>query len=338
LIKHDVLDAGIFVSQKCNNYEQCLNLSLSKIDSLYNSIKNALLNYIEQVNNDMIFIRMDEIKKYLEYGLQASASCAELNKNNKKDLKFYWIRPLDNFYSYKYELSEANKNNKLGIKYKSNNFSSTYEAVEKHLIDDIELILSKMNDYISLRFTFEILCDKFRNSNFKEYSKIFQRMFLNTKISEDIYKSIFNARNKYLEEAKKSYLDELKRGLYKEIEECNYCNKPILDEIKHSVYFKCGHVYHKICCPIERGQYACCICRNEDLEESAYTDIPNLIFRKKENVIKNEILMDDKDEKINVKNYKKNKLLRKLQAIKNKKNDKIDSFKSNIENIKINLK
>ena len=39
-------------------------------------------------------------------------------------------------------------------------------------------------------------------------------------------------------------------------------------------------------CAIEKGKYACYICRMNDLEESMYKDIPNLAFRKKKNSIK----------------------------------------------------
>ena len=73
----------------------------------------------------------------------------------------------------------------------------------------------------------------------------------------------------------------MKKGLFTESEECNYCNNPIYinDKVNKYEYFKCGHTYHSSCCPIEKGQYACYICRMEDLEKSVYTDIPNLIFR-----------------------------------------------------------
>ena len=165
-----------------------------------------------------------------------------------------------------------------------------------------------------------------------------QRMFQGTRIREHIFQLIYNLRLNSLKKLQKSFYDEIKSGLFTELEECNYCNKPIdfTEEFKQLVYFKCGHIYHKICCPVEKGHYACYICRTYNLEDSVYTDIPNLIFRKKENVIKNEIIAQKNNKiiEVNKKDVKKDNLINKLRNLKNKKNNKIEIFKNNVENIK----
>ena len=52
------------------------------------------------------------------------------------------------------------------------------------------------------------------------------------------------------------------------------------------IYFKCGHVYHKGCCAIEAGKYTCYTCRMEEMDNSAYTDIPKFAQKKNENNVK----------------------------------------------------
>ncbi len=64
---------------------------------------------------------------------------------------------------------------------------------------------------------------------------------------------------------------------------------------------------HFVCCSIEKGHYSCYICRTQDAIDSIDIDIPNLVQRDKENVIKNEI----KDKTIIVKEEEKKKVSKK---------------------------
>ncbi len=176
----------------------------------------------------------------------------------------------------------------------------------------------------------------FKKSKFKDYSKMFQKFFLSTRRIEEIFKSISNLLYDSISNDQKQLLIETKRGLFCDINECNYCNKPVKEntEIDKSIYFPCGHVYHTFCCAIERGKYACFICRMNDLEDSMFTDIPNLVFRKKQNVIKKEIKNKAEEEKM-----KKNrsKLIKQLNKIRKKNFDKFENFKTNINNIDIKI-
>ena len=340
LIKNEVLDAAVFVSQKLENIESCIDLSIKQIRKIFGSIKDTLLNYEEGFNNDIIYIKFDEIKKYLDLSLMASASWAEVNRDKKDNLKQYWIEQLDMFYDFQNDLYRENKNNKLSLKFKSNNFNYIYDKVEQNVIDNTGYILSKMNDYIHLSMIVDILSERFKNTNYKDYSKMFQRMFSTARQTEDIFSTIYILSTNTIKKIQANLLSEMRKGLFTESEECGYCNKPIYinDIVNKYEYFKCGHTYHSSCCPIEKGQYACYICRMEDLEKSVYTDIPNLIFRKKENVIRNEIIEQKKNNnrivEINKKDIKKENLINKLRNLKRKKNNKIEIFKNNIEDIK----
>ena len=337
LVKNEVLDAGIFVSQKCGDSENCLKLTITQIEKLFSSIFKFLNEFIEEVNNDLIYIKLDEIKKYLDYGLAASASWTEINSYNNEDLKNFWIKPLDMFYNYKNELTKANEDNKLGIKYQSETFSSIYQKIEQNIYESIEYILNKMNDYIPLLSIVEVLCEKFKNSNFKEYSKVFQRMFHSTRTTENIFQLIYKLRINSLMNLEKGFLNEIKGGVFADLDECGYCTKQInlAEEYNQLQYFKCGHIYHTSCCPIEKGQYACYICRMDDLEESAFTDIPNLIFKKKEDFINNQIIENKSifNVKKKKKEDKKTIMLNKLKSISKQRNNKFEYFKANLKGI-----
>ena len=336
LIRNEVYDAAIFISQKRDNIDNCIKLTEAQIKKLFVSIKKSLNNYTEKVNSDVIFIKLEEIKKYLDLGLNACASWTEANKNyTMTEVKNTWLKPLDLFYQFKNELNKINKNKQFSMKIKSKIFKSIFDKIEQNILENIEYILSKMNDYIPLSYIVDVLCEMFKKAKFKEYSKMFQRMFYSTRRSEDIFRSILNLWFNSVSNAQNNLLIESKKGLCCDTNECYFCNKPINEsgEIEKLIYFHCGHIYHTLCCAIEKGKYACYICRMNDLEGSMYKDIPNLAFRKKKNSINND--NENKDGKKKKEDYKRKKILAKLKKINNKRLDKIENFKENIDNIKI---
>ena len=331
LIKNEVYDAAIFISQKRDNIDNCIKLTEAQIKKLFISIRKSLYNYTEKVNSDVIFIKLDEIKKYLDLGLNACASWTEANKNYTiTEVRNTWLKPLDLFYEFKNELNKFKKNKQLNMN-KSKIVKSIAEKIEQNILENIEYILSRMNDYIPLSYIVDVLCEMFKQAKFKEYSKMFQRMFYSTRRTEDIFKSLFNLCFDSISNSQNKLLVESKKGFYCEKNECNYCNKAINESVEFEkvIYFHCGHIYHTLCCAIEKGKYACYICRMNDLEESMYKDIPNLTFRKKKNSInkkkynENSINKEEKKKEDN----KRKKLLTKLKKINNKKLDKIENFK-----------
>ena len=88
-----------------------------------------------------------------------------------EDLNKSWIIILNLFYKYKNKFNEDNKNNRLGLKFKSNIFESIYRNIMKFILENIEYILNKMNDYIPVSLTFNILCKEFKDANLKNISK-----------------------------------------------------------------------------------------------------------------------------------------------------------------------
>ena len=346
LIQNNVIDAVIYLYQKFEDLENCIKSAHHQIDIIFESIKKSLLNYGENFNEDKVLIKLHEIKKYLDLELSSCSLWTEKNKNtniNKEEIKNSWTKPLDQFYEFKNTLDQINSNNRLAIKYRSNNFIEVFTKIEQKLLDNIEYILNKMSDYIPLSIIVEILSEKFKNSKFIEYSKIFQAMFFNTRRTEEIFKSIINLTSNIIKSDYKDYLTEIKRGISSNSKVCEVCKEKVEENNENNnnnimLYFKCGHVYHKGCCSLEAGKYTCYKCRVEEMDKSAFTDIPKFFLKKNDNDSKNKIneIKKKKEEKKKVE--KKNKLLIKLQKIKNKRNEKLESFKTNIDNIDLNLK
>ena len=193
-----------------------------------------------------------------------------------------------------------------------------------------------MNDYIPLPCVADIIYNKFKGSKFKDYTKIFQEIFMRNKGNEELFKTLLNLNLNSLTNLQSSLLIEIKKGIFSDLEECNYCNNPIIEieEINRLIFFKCGHIYHNSCCPVEKGQYACYICRMKEFKKSVFSETPNLIFKQKENILKNQINVDDYKVKKERKNVdKKKKLLEKLKRINNSKYNKFESFKANVEKL-----
>ena len=342
LIKNEVYDAAIFISQKRDNIENCIKLSDAQIEKNFKDIIQSLLEYSESVNSDIIYIKLEEIKRYLDLALTSCVSWTEINKCFEiDDVNNTWLTSLKLFYNIKKDLIKNNENNRLGLKYKSKTFEEIFEKIMHFVKENIEYILHKMNDYIPVTLTFKVICKEFKDSKFKEYSRFFQEMFGNTRRTEEFFNSILNVMFNSLKSAKKMLLDEIKRGSYSDFNECNYCHEPIFENeiINVIIIFKCGHVYHNYCSPIEKGKYACYVCRMKEMKKSSYIDVPDLRFIEKEKVIRNEI----KESKIKIgekkeKEFKKQNLLGKLKKIKVKKIDKIEKFQTNMGNTKFNYK
>ena len=342
LTQNKVFDAVIYLYQKFEDLENCIKSSFKQIEVIFESIKTAILNYSENFNEDKVLIKLREIKKYLDFELNACSLWTEKNISliNKEEIKNSWTKPLDQFYKFKNELDTINSNNRLGIKFRSNNFVQFFSKIDKILLENIEYILNKMIDYIPLSIIVELLSEKFKNSKFIEYSKTFESMFFSTRRTEEIFKSIINLTSNIIKSEFNDYMSETRKGICSNSKTCENCKEKgdINNEGNNMIYFKCGHVYHKGCCAIEAGKYTCYTCRIEEMDNSAYTDIPKFAQKKNENNVKKDNLNEIKKKKEERKKVeKRSRLISKLQKIKNKKKDKLENFKVNIENIDIKI-
>lgn len=181
LKKNKVNDAVIYIYLKIGDTEKCVEYTVKVLDKIFSEIKNYIINYNEKVRSDIIFIKLEDIKRYLDLGLEACPYIPPKSKYSDRDIisvKVTWIKLLDEFYNLKNDLEAENENNILKIKYRSNNFIFIYDKIEQNLSEIIEYILSKMNDNIPLSHICDILSDKFKQKKFEEYSKMFIRMFL----------------------------------------------------------------------------------------------------------------------------------------------------------------
>jgi len=336
LVNNKVFDSAIYIYQKLHEVDKCINITVEQIGVIFTGIKNSLLNYNEGVNSDVILIKLDEIKKYLDIALEACPYIEEkeeYTEKDKKDIDDSWLKILNLFYAFKNELN-------IAIKQKSN----ILEQVEKNILDNIVYIVGEMNDHIPISFIIDTLSSKFIGQKFTDYAKAFIKIFFSSRRIDDIFKPIQNLLTNSMAENDKKLLKESQRGVYSELKECSSCHNSVCenDEIDNILFFKCGHIYHKECCVIGGGQYICFICWKKEDEKSVFKD--NIIIKKKENSEKkgvnekNEI----KENKINFENEqkKKKKLLGRLKNISNKKNEKFENFKINMENIEsfLNIK
>ena len=327
LVNNQVFDGAIYIYQRLNEVDKCINVTVGQIGSIFAGIKNSLLNYNnEEINSDVILIKLDEIKKYLDIELEACPYIEEkenYTEKDQKDIDDSWSKILDQFYAFKNELLEIKQKSKI------------LDKVIKTILDDMDYIVGEMNDHIPISFIIDILSKKFIGKKFTDYSKTFIRVFFNSRRIEFFFKPIQNLLTNSMSENSQKLVKESQRGAFSELKECNFCHNPVCDnyEIDEVLYFKCGHIYHKDCCVIGGGRYTCFICWKKENEKSVIKDGTNIIIRNKENSKINEI-KDEKKIKIENEQKKKKKLLGRLKNISNKKNEKLESFKINMANIK----
>ena len=327
LVNNKVYDSAIYIYQRLNEVDKCINITVQQIGVIFTGIKNSLLNYNEGVNSDVILIKLEEIRKYLDIALQSCPYIEEKNEyteKDKKDIDEFWLKILDQFYAFQNDII-------ISIKQKS----KILEKVEKNISNNIDYIVGEMNDHIPISFIIDILSNKFIGKKFTDYAKTFIKIFFNSRRIEDIFKPIQSLLTNSMAENDKKLLKESQKGAFSELGKCNNCHNKVCEnyEVDDVIIFKCRHIYHKECCAVGGGQYICYICWKKEDEKSVVKDGTKIIFKKKENFEINEI----KESKIKIEDEqkKKKKLLGRLKNISNKKNEKLENFKVNMDNIEI---
>jgi hypothetical protein len=171
LVKNKVFDGAIYIYQKLNEVDKCINVTVEQIGVIFAGIKNSLLNYIEGVNSDVILIKLDEIKKYLDIAVGACPYIEEkidYTEKDKKDIDDTWLKILNQFYAFKNDII-------ISIKQKSN----ILEKVEKNISDNIYYIIGEMNDHIQISFIVDIISKKLIGRKVVDYVKTFIKIFFN---------------------------------------------------------------------------------------------------------------------------------------------------------------
>ena len=334
LTLNKVTDGIIFIYQKLEDIDNCINLSISEIDKIFNETKLLLEADIKKYNKELINENLDEIKRYLELALGVCETTTDYNTVTEDDIKESWLKLLYKIYDLRKNLKKK-FNNQIRISIKSFNIITEeqikinrYEKVVQSLFENMELILGKMNDCIPLPMILDILCEKFKKSEFNEFLKILQGLFFSIHSTEQILKFISNIVYSSASEGYDNFLHETKKGFFTSFEKCHFCGKPISENNKtdNLIYFKCGHIYHVNCCAREGPRYVCYHCTVKENDGSIITVASKIQKRKRFNrqktKTKEEEEIDEKKKKAN----EKKKCLKKLKNIREKIRDLDEAF------------
>ena len=331
LTLNKVNDGVIFIYQKLEDLDNCLNLSIIEIDNLFNEIKFLLESDRKKYNDGLINAKLDEIKRYLELVLNLCLITTDFNTVTKDDIKNSWLKLLTKIYDLRINLKKASNNSKKSSdETTNNNFEiikkKSYEKVSQSLYENIELILGKMNDCIPLKMILDILYEKFNKATSKDYCKIFQGLFYDCHQTEEILKCISNIIYFSASTGYENLLNESQKGFFTLLEKCDFCGKPIVENYKFNNfrYFKCGHLYHNHCCAIVGKKFICYICTEKEREDSAFTIKMN--YQKRESINKKLTEEEKEEDEKNKKKNQKKRCLMKLKRIRKKVRELDETF------------
>ena len=309
-----IYDSMIYIYIKNYNFKEALNLTIDQINSTY---KDCVVNLIDE-NFDIEYIKnkIEYYKILISLGIETCIDEIKYknDENMEQNLDFNsennqsWLVFLNCLYEIKKQFRSLFEN---------------YNKKKKEALDlftniinkELENVLEKLTDYISLKSTIEEVSKNFKEyAGIKEFSNIIIRLFFNYhlieiiyKVTKDIiYKSILNNFD----------LDIINRnkGINFSIDICQYCYKNIKDGgIDNIKIFPCGHCYHLRCVNFENDIAICFQCKRNELEE-------DINKSNKININKDEIKENDEEEvKVEEEEIKNDKKINKIKMNKLKK-------------------
>jgi hypothetical protein len=255
-IDYKVYDAAIYLMQTTGDIKGALNLSISTLQSYFESLMLNLTSSNFKENTHTLLI--NDLRNNLK---QAVGIC----ENNADRIEEYecqdmWFTILEQLY----------KQTAL-VKEKSNTEirKSYYEDLQKRLSGDIKETLEKMCSYVPIKAIITNVTEKYKEAEFKEFKNLLLNMLLSYSHLKNILISAQNLlANSILYnviELKKLNQKGNKYNLYK----CDQCGRLFNHINDEPVYiFGCGHKCHSNCAVLIGEEYNCNICIKNEIENS----------------------------------------------------------------------
>ena len=319
LLSNEVYDACIYAYQKLGKLDEGIKLAKDEtskaLDELFEEI-NSKKYLSSEIENKLI-----KFKKFVDLGL---GICQKTEGKNEKDLVAnYWSLLITSIYDFQNKfMPEFNKN-------KNNYKTEDYIKINNALNEAFDLILSKMTNQISLPVILDLMGEKCGDAGFTKFRELNFMMFSNFRLSENILELSSNLIGKRIGIEIDNYLYERNKGhsaIFRKCDECHeYLGIGNIDEIK---YFRCNHIFHKVCFLQKEINDECYICRKNDCVSEIYeSNRFDKVDEERHKAIVEK--MRKKEEEENRKNKRRAKLIQ-LKRINKKKREINYTLNNNI--------
>ena len=289
LKQNKVYDSIIYICKVNGGYKQGISVTKTAIEKNFNKILRNLSNenFKEKINT----ILLDKHMKYLDLGI----SICQLISENEADGDS-WVELLETLYKLKTNIQNYVQQN-------TNNYKTyLYTKIRDTFSESIELILSKMCEYVNLPLIIEIVTEKIKGVSigFKEFKRILSGMCYSLNQMENILYLIRKMLRKSIYNSFLIFSNIKKKGSCIKLTTCSYCKKAFEGKDGISITIGCGHSYHKSCCAKEEEQFVCFICRREEVQASITTVEEKLMIsersKNKKRTIRNNVTDKEKIE------------------------------------------
>ena len=246
-------EACIYLYLKEGSVEKAFNLSISKLNSIFELILDNINN--ENEENKKFNNLLEDLNKYL-------LSVIDICENNDKNIEDLWFKLLDKLYQYEDEAVKISK------KYENDNKKKKKsDDLYQNLVENVKDLTEKMCSYVSIKRILEIVTDKNKISGFKEYKELIIKLLGIYSNSTDILFSVKRLFTSLIFQTDKQFNDFNTEGFTLN-EICDKCSKEFnCDKIYR---FNCKHFIHKECIFYQNCEFGkqmlCPICKDIEIE------------------------------------------------------------------------
>ena len=263
LLSNNINDCCIYIYQNLGKVKEGVGLTVKEVNQRFKNI----LAILEKPNYNpiLIDIELKKIYKYFELGLSVCQNNFFDQEKENRQIDENWKQLFDVACSFRVKFSPLYEINKNNIKTKD------HKKIFVSLQENIQLILDKMSDYITLDLLVEIIAHNCNEGKIIEFYTFLDRSFYAFRRTE----TILNSGKNLMSTSVLIQYDELGRmktvgkHIYLAEDKCDYCKKDLQNLFSYSFkLFECGHKYHLNCCAQEKGEIVCYVCTKEEIEDN----------------------------------------------------------------------
>ena len=264
-------EACIYLYIKEGSIEKAFDLSISKLDIIFNQIR-------ENINNEN---KEEENKKLINDFKECLSRVKNTCEDNDKNIEELWFKLLDILYKYQNESLKLIKKNEIYLEKKKSS-----DILYQSISEDIKELTERMCAFVSVKRILEVVTDKNKISKFHEYKELIMKLLRIYNNSANILFSVKRLLTSLIFQTQHSFQEfNLKGDLIEN--NCSKCNKEFRGD---KIYkFNCMHIFHKECIIIrntELGKEGICpICREIENENINNNDSENSLMKENKNII-----------------------------------------------------
>ena len=300
-----------------NAYDACIYLYVkAKAISTAYTLSNLYLNetfnkLIKNINNENNPEQQKELIKDFEKYLNDIKYICE-SENNLKQAENFWFKLLQQIYSYETQSGE------LITKFNTDiDRRNASKDLNENFVKDIKELLEKMCSYVSIKRIIEVLTEKKKNAEFKEFKELLNKILRNYDNLSNIFISARRLLTNLVFENESSFQVLNSRGELLSIEKCDKCQKIFnknLNNTKEKVLvFLCNHTFHRNCVKSQKTKFGvepiCPIC--SELEISKAENKGASLIRKNTTIIEDKQVNNNQFQ-VDV-SFSSRKMIQKLQ-------------------------